>query len=611
MQKKLLKYDVLFLVSMLLVLIMHLSCIFGAEHFADESFYPTVPLRLINGESLVSNEWHLTQFSSLFLYIPVKIWLTVTGSTEGIILFLRFFYLIIHTIAGLGIYAFFRKYKLWAIAGAVIFYSQVPLRFMNANYHSLLALFLLLFTLCLISIYKSEKFPLYLIAGFCYGCCCVCNPFECLLFVVYIIACVIWLIQSSHYKKKPSDNTVSLQQKIETLNKFFSVGAFLKFTSGLLIAAIISIVFFLATGGTIDALFENLPYLLNDSGHDIFSSPLEAFIEKIQLTATHINGISFGLPWLLPLFYLVLLFDKKRKNNKHKIFFLTLSLVLTIFFTIGISIETMNNSRRFAIALPFAIISTTCYILTEKKNKKLFYCMWLPSALANVIQYLASDLHLSTMWVLTIGNIAGVFFLNDFIAELKPQETDNKKKSGFSVKYAQTVFCICICLQVFFQGFIYTAGRTVDMNNYAPLTKGPYKNIYLDNDDYNRNLSIMKDLDYIKKQTNSNDHICILSEFSWMYLYIDRPFGTYSAWMPFLELERLETYYSMNPDKTPAYIYVGWVYIPTGISKEYKINQNRASADVEKILEVFDCQVEELGNGYLLKVNSYKSDNAE
>lgn len=596
---------------MLLVLIMHLSCIFGAEHFADESFYPTVPLRLINGDSLISDEWHLTQFSSLFLFIPVKIWLTVTGSTEGIILFLRFFYLIIHTIAATGIYAFFRKYKLWAIAAAVIFYSQVPLRFMNANYHSLLALFLLIFTLCLISIYKSEKLPLYIFAGCCYGCCCVCNPFECILFAVYIIICVVWLIQSSHYKKKFSDDAASLMQKIEIRNKFFSIGAFLKFTSGLLIAAIISIIFFLSTGGTIDALLENIPYLLNDPGHNVFSSPLEAFIEKIQLTATHINGISFGLPWLLPLFYLILLFDKKRKNNNHKIFFVTLSLVLTIFFTIGISIETMNNSRRFAIALPFAIISTTCYILTENKNKKLFYCMWLPAALANVIQYLASDLHLTTMWVLTIGNIAGVFFLNDFITELKPQETESKCKSSFSVKYIQTVLCFCICLQIIFQGIIYTAGRTVDMSSYAPLTKGPYKNIYLNNEDYNQNLSIIKDLDYIKKQTNSDDHICILSEFSWMYLYTDRPFGTYSAWMPYLELERLESYYSINPDKIPAYIYVGWVYIPTGISEEYNLNPNRAYKDVEKLLQVFDCQVEELGNGYLLKVNSYKTDITE
>ena len=40
------------------VLIMHLLCIIGPDHFADEAFYPSVPLRLVNGESLVSDDWH-------------------------------------------------------------------------------------------------------------------------------------------------------------------------------------------------------------------------------------------------------------------------------------------------------------------------------------------------------------------------------------------------------------------------------------------------------------------------------------------------------------------------------------------------------------------------
>ena len=52
------------------VLIMHLLCIIGPDYFADEAFYPSVPLRLVNGESLVSGDWHLTQFALIFTYIP-------------------------------------------------------------------------------------------------------------------------------------------------------------------------------------------------------------------------------------------------------------------------------------------------------------------------------------------------------------------------------------------------------------------------------------------------------------------------------------------------------------------------------------------------------------
>ncbi len=150
----------------------------------------------------MSDEWHVTQFSSLFLYFPVRLWLAVKGSTEGIIVFLRFLYLVIHTLVSVVVYSFFRKHKAWAVADSLMFYSQGPLRFLNANYHSVHAIFLLFFTLALISLYDNKKTHLYLIAGFCYGCCCVNNPFLCLLFGVYIIVCIIWLIQKAKYKKK-------------------------------------------------------------------------------------------------------------------------------------------------------------------------------------------------------------------------------------------------------------------------------------------------------------------------------------------------------------------------------------------------------------------------
>lgn len=71
--------------------------------------------------------------------------------------------------------------------------------------------------------------------------------------------------------------------------------------------------------------------------------------------------------------------------------------------------------------------------------------------------------------------------------------------------------------------------------------------------------------------------------------------------MPYLELERLEAYYAINPEKIPEYIYVGWVYIPTGITSGHLYSLDRASKDVNRLLSKFDYQVQELANGYLLK----------
>ena len=110
MIKKLKNTNFLFVVSLISVALLHLFFIFAVPFSDDETYYVTVPLRLLNGDSLVQHEWHLTQFSTLFSYLPVYIWTAIKGSAEGIFIFLRCTYLLIHTIISVVIYRFFKKY---------------------------------------------------------------------------------------------------------------------------------------------------------------------------------------------------------------------------------------------------------------------------------------------------------------------------------------------------------------------------------------------------------------------------------------------------------------------------------------------------------------------
>ena len=108
MVKKLQKTDILFASTLLLGLFLHIFFIFSVPFSDDESFYSLVPFRILNGDSLVRYEWHLTQFSALFAYLPVYIWNAIKGSTEGVVLFMRCVYLLIHTAAAVVVYRFFR-----------------------------------------------------------------------------------------------------------------------------------------------------------------------------------------------------------------------------------------------------------------------------------------------------------------------------------------------------------------------------------------------------------------------------------------------------------------------------------------------------------------------
>ena len=59
---------------------------------------------------------------------------------------------------------------------------------------------------------------------------------------------------------------------------------------------------------------------------------------------------------------------------------------------------------------------------------------------------------------------------------------------------------------------------------------------------------------------NKKGNILFLAEKSWLYLDADDlDYGTFSAFISGEKpssLERLQTYFEMNPDKTPDYVYV-------------------------------------------------------
>ena len=141
MVRKLSRTDLLFIISLVVGCAALSIYLFTYPYMYDESFYAVVPFRLANGDSLIQHEWHLTQFSSLFTYLPVKLWLLLKGSAEGIIVFLRSLYFIIHIAVTAVIYNFFRKHGYWSIVAAMVFFTQVPYRLFAVSYNSAFVIF--------------------------------------------------------------------------------------------------------------------------------------------------------------------------------------------------------------------------------------------------------------------------------------------------------------------------------------------------------------------------------------------------------------------------------------------------------------------------------------
>ena len=611
MVKKFKNTNSLFFTALSLGLFLHILFLFIIPFSHDETCYLTIPVRLVNGESLVQHEWHLTQFASLFSYLPVRLWMAIKGNADGIFIFLRSIYLVVHTAVAVAIYKFFKNYGKWAVLASMMFYIQIPYRIQTLSYHSVFAIGLLLMTLCFLAIYKKNSAIYYIIAGACFGCCCVCNPLFCFAFVLYLLFCILWTKRdkfkdsiaerraskiasggksSKKNKKAQKQQIIDELGDIEKYTCFFNKKAILMFLCGILVVALIAVIFFISTGGTFESVINNIENLLGSSEYDVASTSI---FDKLKDTLTYFSKANFNIPFILPAILIALIFDKEKKTNSRRKIYLTVSLLWSVLFAAGVLLSA--NMYMCAVSLPFCVFSAVCYSLTENKNRPLFYCMFVPCLIATGFHYLAADTHLAVIGiVLAVSNVAGVLFVKDLWNEMQQEAEKNEEPSNFS--WCRKIIIATICVQMLFYGIFYQYGQ-ISRLSAVKATKGTYTGLYLSEEQtkiYNKTIN---DLDYIKSISGKDDPILIASYNNWMYVYLERPMATYSTWYRgTLDTRQLANYYKANPDMVPKYIYVE-SEDPTGPAARF---------GMETVGQMFDFTSEELSNGVLLTVTAIR-----
>ena len=116
----------------------------------DEAFYLTIPQRLLLGDRMLLEEWHLSQFTAVFQLLPYAVFTKLTGGTEGIVLCMRYVYLAMSFTSFWYIFIKLRKTPWRALLCAFCFCAFVPFAVFAPNYYTI-PIFLLLiscFTFC-------------------------------------------------------------------------------------------------------------------------------------------------------------------------------------------------------------------------------------------------------------------------------------------------------------------------------------------------------------------------------------------------------------------------------------------------------------------------------
>ena len=515
----------------------------------DESFYITIPHRILQGDALFKDEWHLSQLSG-FLRIPfVWIYELVTKSTEGIVLFIRVCYVVFHAVVSVFAYIRLRKYGYVAAVSMLLYFIFTPFDIMALSYNTMGMDFLVVTGVTMATADTSKKLP-FILSGISFSAVVLCCPFMALVYVLFAFG----VLSNKIFVEKKRSKIICSSFLAEDI---FSTKVFLYFSLGVAISAAVFLSFVLSRT-SIGDIIENIPYLLSDPEH-----PNMTIAERFAFTAY--RTITFHDLILIPIISFIILliviaFDRKRIS--HRVVYLAIGVFISL-LTEFLYKDWVLWMYHNAIMSPAFFMGTVSYLLLKNKPAKLFAGIFLAGTFYAFLMSFSSNNHIFIIVMgLCVPNIASFIFTYLLAAEIYKES--NPKKIVKSLKI------IVISLFVFytcFQGLLETYvkiyhcygedGNTLTLNYM--IDKGPAKGIYTNEENYNHYNALYDDV--VMYNNHEGKKVLFVTQSTWTYL---AAYKTHNAalsawlWIYFYDecFERMRDYYSVNEDKIPDYIYI-------------------------------------------------------
>ncbi len=594
-KNKITRCDLFFIFALLSgIIILIIRAPYGIG-LTDESFYLTIPYRVLNGGALLSDEWHISQLSSVFLVLPVKIYLAIKGSTEGIILFMRYLYILVQSSCSTYIYVKLRKYGIPSLFGALIFFLYIPLSIMSLSYNTLNMIAVADIAVNIVD-FENLKTGNKIVVGLLFVMAVLCNPVWLIPFLAYNIAVLV----------------KNIGKNKEESNSPFSVKSWFILISVCLAMFIVFCITLLSNASLRDIML-NVKYIFNDPEYT-FNLKSQNIIMPSSTIRDFVKTV--GVPMLLLCVSIIIsLLDRNR--IKHRKIHLTVSSLLSVVMLIWSHIPVkdiveMNTFtdffciyRRYLCIIPIALFGLSCYILSEKKDKKVFTRIWLLGVIMTFCIDISSDIApITSVAGLTVSALASVIFIFNLMKEMK-NETEIKLNRVISILMV-AVISFQILSQIFFCASIYNSidekilvetNETLDVR----IPKGPYKGVLTTKSFGHFYTDALNDLDIIKKECKNS--VLVADNYSWMYLYLEKDIGTYSTWLisakwfTYRYRSRLKDYYAMQENNFPDYAYVPYLG-----SEKLKYNRTSAIAIATDITNSFGGKITEGKEGYIIRI---------
>ena len=597
--------------------------------FVDESLYYTIAKRFAEGDRLFADEWKVVQTFTVFLIIPYKIYVRVVGSTDGLILFMRYLYILSELIFSLYLYRKLRKYGLIAFIYVLMLSIVSPI--LTFSYYNIT---INCAALLLVERFASEEPPSkkkLVVFGLIASCAVISHPILSVAYFLYTVQ-VFALLMINRKKAKKRDSVLLKPSFYEW--KYITVGILLAFS-------VFVIWFSLSYHFDFTALWQNLPELFNDPAYSFHAADgnnhfIRLFFKMIPLFYCY--GYVFSILGVL-LFAAVIVWRCKGRPQKFRSLLFIVScadfflsyLHLACFMLVNTDKDLKSAFYTLPIvgfAVPIILFGFICFLMSEKPQPMCFAFLQ-TSVIVSVLVDFTSFVCFSYAGLIALFPMLVCF--RDVLTEMRvswsealpkketPQKTEKRKgksrkrriENPFSKTHMPGLLAVLVVVPIVLFGVKaavtytlfpcyerYDRPKTAWQPMDQTLERGPLKGIRTTGQIATQYNKMLNDMELVSQL--GRGPLYVHGTFPYAYLAVDLPIGNHSAYGDEeLRMDRELRYWELHPDKNPQII-----YFPTyNNTNHYQMDEDIVRQQLDILQTLFDFDMTEGEAGYILTVN--------
>lgn len=527
-------YIILILLSLAL-----LARAFLSFCWSDETLYVSTAYRFIRGDRIFADEWFPTQLSSVILVPLMALYITITGSASGILLFFRIVYVVLSLALSIAAYRILSEdvspVAAFISAVSMLFYAHLNIA--TTSYYMISVQFFLIAMLLIYHYLQKggHRRSLLIVSGALFAISVLALPTMALAYIAVAIALVALLALGR------------FSPKLSSLTSENHIGRILLYTFvGICIPAFVFFVFLLCNVSVHDFI-NAIPYVLSDEEH---GTSLIFPIRKMFISLNEVYHKAAYIWYLLVICCIA--FRKKLMKVKYRklVFgFDALLFIILAIYSFGHTGYIQSAVCMFALPL---------FILTKKRDNRLFVLLYVSGMIFSLVYSYSSN---GFLYVLSTGHaiasvsaIASVF---DFAEEVRADLTqDGHRLTGFAITFtcATILFYMLACTVTL---------RMINVYRDAPLdeltckiTKGPAAGLYTTAahaDSYNTVIDAIN-AKCTSDALGRSGNLLITKLLPFGYMCTDLRVAAPTCWRNNINSSRLSEYYNVNPDRLPDII---------------------------------------------------------